>query len=189
MKKGLFISTISILNFIILMGFVLAGTKPPVDDLKTELITDWKWAREYTLAYIETMPEDQLQFKPTEQSRSFAEQMLHITGSNFGFSGQALGISTPLTMEELLALEKNKNYHNKQALTDIVAQSYDFVISGLESTDPSSLNDQISMFNQFNVTRTKGLKKAFIHQNHHRAQTAPYLRLVGVVPPPQKLFY
>lgn len=90
MKKRPFISAMSALNIILLMGFVLIGTKPPMDDLKTELLKDWKWAREYTLAYIEAMPEDQIQYRPTEQSRSFAEQMLHITGSNFGFSGQAL---------------------------------------------------------------------------------------------------
>src|SRR5215475_12076842 len=49
------------------------------------LVADWTRARDYTKEYLDAMPEDGLNFKPTPDIRSFAEQMLHLANANFNF--------------------------------------------------------------------------------------------------------
>ncbi|WP_035669063.1 DinB family protein [Flavobacterium sp. 83] len=44
------------------------------------------------------------------------------------------------------------------------------------------------LFDKFDMSKEQVLNKCFEHQNHHRAQTMVYLRLVGATPPAEKLF-
>ncbi len=150
------------------------------------MIADWKWAKEYTMSYIEAMPESGINLKPTDSVRSFAEQMLHITSANVGFTAQVTGL--PPTIENVRELEKNESYKNKAALTEVVARGYDYVIASLEATPSESLSEEITLFGQFEMTRAEAMHKAFIHQNHHRGQCAVYIRLAGGIPASMKLF-
>ena len=150
------------------------------------MIADWQWAKEYTLAYIESMPESGINLKPTDSVRSFAEQMLHLTSANVGFTAQVTGL--PPTIEDVRGLEKNESYKNKAALTEVVGKGYDYVIASLEATANEKLNEDITLFGQFEMTGADAMHKAFIHQNHHRGQCAVYIRLAGGVPAPMKLF-
>src|SRR5262245_64359689 len=49
------------------------------------ITADWTRARDYTKEYLDAMPEDGLNFKPTPEIRSFAEKMLHLANTNFIF--------------------------------------------------------------------------------------------------------
>ena len=51
-----------------------------------EIDFTWKRAKKWTLDYIDAMPEDALNFKPTPEIRSFGEQMLHLAYWNCGLS-------------------------------------------------------------------------------------------------------
>ena len=150
------------------------------------MIADWKWAKEYTMAYIESMPESGINLRPTDSVRSFAEQMLHLTSASVGFTAQVTGL--PPTIENAGELEKNESYKNKTALAEVVGKGYDYVIASLEATSSESLSEEITLFGQFEMTRTDAMHKAFIHQNHHRGQCAVYIRLAGGTPAPMKLF-
>ena len=150
------------------------------------MVADWKWAKEYTMAYIESMPESGINLKPTDSVRSFAEQMLHLTSANVGFAAQVTGL--PPTIEDVREMEKNESYKNKAALTEVVGKGYDYVIASLEATTDEKLREQITIFGQFEMTGNDAMHKAFIHQNHHRGQCAVYIRLAGGTPAPMKLF-
>ena len=150
------------------------------------MVADWQWAKEYTMAYIESMPESGINLKPTDSVRSFAEQMLHLTSANVGFAAQVTGV--PPTIEDVRELEKNESYKNKAALTEVVGKGYDYVIASLEATSSEKLDEKITLFGQFEMTGADAMHKAFIHQNHHRGQCAVYIRLAGGTPAPMKLF-
>jgi len=150
------------------------------------IIADWQWAKEYTLAYIESMPESGLDTRPTDSIRSFTEQMLHITSANVGIIAQATGI--PPTIENVRELEKSKDFGNKEALAVVVAKGYDYVIAAVEATSSEQMNENIKLFGQFEMTKGDAFHKAFIHQNHHRGQCAVYIRLAGGTPAQMKLF-
>ncbi len=53
--------------------------------------------------------------------------------------------------------------------------------------DPAQFEDIVER-GPFKVTRLGWVQKAKEHINHHRGQTAVYMRLAGVTPPQYKLF-
>jgi uncharacterized damage-inducible protein DinB len=149
------------------------------------LVADWTRARDYTKEYLDAMPEEGLGFKPTPDVRSFAEQMLHLAGANFGFISTATGIANPYQGKDLAKMEELKT---KAGLTKFVMESYDFAINAAKSMDPKKVDEPIKLFNTFDTTRGGAWNKAFEHQTHHRGQTTVYLRLKDVKPPREKLF-
>ncbi len=149
------------------------------------LVADWTRARDYTKEYLAAMPEDGMNFKPTPDIRSFAEQMLHLANANFAFASTATGATNP---QQGKNLEKLEEYKTKAGLTKIVTESYDFVINSVKGMDAKKMDEPVKLFGRFESTRGGALEKAFEHQTHHRGQTTIYLRLKGVKPPPEKLF-
>lgn len=148
------------------------------------VIKDWERAKAYTLEYLEVMPEKGYSLKPTPEMRSFAEQMLHLTDANYGFSSAATGVASPVGMGES---EKTTD-KSKANVIKLVTNGYDFVIANVKKMTPEKLNETIKLFGKFDLTRDTALEKAFEHQTHHRGQTTVYLRLAGVTPPNEKLF-
>ena len=158
--------------------FVKAQTS--VDDM----VKEWQRAKTYTQEYLDTMPASGYNLKPTPEMRSFAEQMLHLTNANYGFASAATGTKSPYGMGEL---EKTTD-KSKANVTKLVLAGYDFVIDGVKKMTPAQLNENIKLFERFDLTKQQALEKVFEHQTHHRGQTTVYLRLAGVKPPQEKLF-
>lgn len=145
---------------------------------------NWERAKAYTAEYLAAMPEEGVNFKPTPEVRSFAEQMLHIAGANFMFAAQASGKANPYQGKDL---EKMDQYKTKAALTSLVNESYDYVINAVKGMQPAQMSESIKLFNM-DLSREQALAKAFEHGTHHRGQTTIYLRMKGVKPPQEKLF-
>jgi len=171
-----------LLGFLLLISSAAAASPFPVT--KGQMVADWQRAKEYTKEYLDAMPENGLGFKPSADIRSFGEQMLHIAGGNYAFAAAASGKTNPYQGKNL---EKMEEFKTKTALTKAVMDSYDFVISALQSTTDAQMSDQVKVFNQ-DLTRELAYNKAFEHQTHHRGQTTIYLRLKGIKPPNEKLF-
>lgn len=150
----------------------------------SQMVSDWQRAKEYTKEYLDAMPENGIDYKPGTDTRSFAEQMLHIASANFAFGSTASGKANPYQSKEL---EKMNDFKSKAALTKLVMESYDFMINALNSTSEAKFNDKVNFF-KFEITREQAFNKAFEHQTHHRGQTTIYLRMKGIKPPAEKLF-
>jgi len=149
---------------------------------KTEMVAEWRRAKEYTKEYLDAMPADGYGFKPTKEIRSYAQQMLHLADANFFFASTASGKKMPIqaSAEKTVAPEK-------EAVIKTVMESYDFVIESLESVAPDKMGEKVKLEGQ-EVSRSGAFGKAFEHQTHHRGQCTIYLRLKGVTPPQEKLF-
>lgn len=148
------------------------------------MLADWKRAKAYTQAYLEAMPDSGYAFKATPETRSFAEQMLHIADANFGFAAAAAGIDAPVAQGASEKIEDK----SKIQVEAVVLDSYDFVIQALEKLPEDTLKESISLFGQFEMSREAAFRKCFEHQTHHRGQSTIYLRLSGVTPPGEMLF-
>lgn len=157
-----------------------------MESAKDTMVADWTWAKDYTLRYIDAMPEKGINYGPTDSVRTFREQMLHISSANMGIAAQALG-ATP-TIEDVRGLEKSDGYKTKAEIAEVVALSYDFIITNIESGSADKLSEQTKLFGQYDMTIGEALQKAFIHQTHHRGQCAIYIRMEGAVPPAMNLF-
>lgn len=154
------------------------------DSLRAALVKDWERAKAYTKEYLDAMPEDGINFKATPETRSFAEQMLHLAQGTIGLSANGTGKERIYVDKNL---EKSDEYKNKTALTKLVMESYDYAIDGIKTMDVSKFDEVVKRGN-FDVTRLGWVMKAFEHQTHHRGQCTIYLRLKGVTPPNEKLF-
>lgn len=151
---------------------------------KDEMLKEWERAKAYTKEYLDAMPADKYDLKPTPEMRSFAQQMLHFTDANYGFASAATGEKSPIGQGES---EKSTDT-SKENVTKLVLAGYDFVINSIKNTDEAKLKETIKLFGNFEMSRGMALIKAFEHQTHHRGQTTVYIRLAGVKPPQEKLF-
>lgn len=182
--KRTFIKTSLLLLLFIGSLPIMANAFTNNDSLKAQLLRDWERAKAYTKEYLDAMPEDGVNYKPSPDIRSFAEQMLHLSQGNVGLSSNGTG------KERIYAgknLEKMDEFKNKAALTKVVMECYDFVIDGIKSMDVSKLEEMVKRGN-FENNRLTWINKAFEHQTHHRGQTTIYLRMKGIQPPQEKLF-
>lgn len=165
-----------------LLGSHAAGSGSTIST--AQLITEWQRAREFTKEYLDAMPEDGTNFKPTPEIRSFAEQMLHLANGNFNFASAASGKANPYQGKNL---EKLDEFKTKAALSKVVLESYDFTIDALKNTTDAQLADQVKVFGK-DLSRETAYAKQFEHQTHHRGQTTIYIRMKGIKPPNEKLF-
>lgn len=152
--------------------------------VKANMIVDWERAKIYTREYLDAMPDDGINFKPVPDIRSFAEQMLHMSQGTVRLVANATGVS-PIYQGKVL--EKSDEFKNKDALTKVVMECYDFAIQSLRNMDASKMDSLIKRGN-YETDQFGWLNKAFEHQTHHRAQTTIYLRLKGIKPPNERLF-
>jgi uncharacterized damage-inducible protein DinB len=156
---------------------------------QSQQVAEWQRAKQYTKAYLDAMPEDGYAFKPTQEIRSFAQQMLHIADANYIFATVASDKPNPIG-QTLATHDVNEKTVSptKEAVTKTVMASYDWVITTLQNMTADQLQETTKFGKHDNITRSALYGKAFEHQTHQRGQTTIYLRLKGVTPPGEVLF-
>lgn len=169
-----------IASLLLITGIVGLANAQSID----ETIKEWERAKTYTKEYLEAMPADKYDLKPTPEMRSFAEQMLHFTDANYGFVAAATGVQSPVGQGES---EKTTD-KSKENVTKLVLAGYDFAINSIKTMTAAQLAENVKLFGRFEMTKGMAIAKAFEHQTHHRGQTTVYIRLAGVKPPQEKLF-
>jgi len=148
------------------------------------LVKDYERAKILTLAYIDAMPADKFSFKPTDEVRTYSEQMLHLAQGTIGLSSNGTGAERIYPDENL---EKTEAYQAKSEVRRLVTESFNYAIENIKKMDPESF-EEIVEAGPFQVTKLGWVNKAFEHLTHHRGQCAVYLRLSGVTPPQFQLF-
>ena len=161
-------------------GLTLVAQNSIIDGL----VEDFERGKTLSLAYIDAMPDDKYDFKPEEEAMSFATQMLHMAQGTVGLTSNGTGAESPFGQTNLVEDTAN---HTKEKINEITTQAFDFVISSVKEMDPATF-DEIVERGPFKVTRLGWVQKAKEHLNHHRGQTAVYLRLNGVKPPQYNLY-
>ena len=151
---------------------------------KTQLVKEWQRAKAYTLEYIDAMPKDKYGFKATDSVRSFAQQMLHLAQDIVIMV--SIGTGKERTWQGQI-LEQRLSAQTADSVKYFVTAGYDYGIDAIQTMGASKL-EEIVQNKKFSETRFAWLLKAFEHQCHHRGQTTIYIRLLGIKPPPEKLF-
>ena len=146
----------------------------------SELVEDWERSKQHSIAIINSMPENKLSFKASEDTRTFAEEFFHIVGANYGMSSTVFeventgkGFSKDLTKENLLKQVEN---------------SYNFVIKNLSSFNQQKFDDKIKMFGKYNISKGRTLVKIYEHQAHHKSKAIVIQRVSGETSPNYMLF-
>jgi uncharacterized damage-inducible protein DinB len=148
------------------------------------LIQEWERAKAGAEEFITTMPDDKVSFRPVPEVLSFAGQFLHVADANYKFAAGAFGIESPFQGAKP---EGDPALQSKTALLEFTLASYEFILQGLHSLPPGSIEEEVPFFRS-TMSRRLILAKAMEHHAHHRGQTVVYFRLQGMKPPSERLF-
>jgi uncharacterized damage-inducible protein DinB len=137
----------------------------------------WKQGKEYTMEFAQAMPDDKYGFKPTEEVFSFAEQLLHVAGSNYWFFASMKGEKTPQPEEAFKPEGKTK-----EDVIKMVEESFAYGDGVVDGLTEEAVHEEMTM-GKNKLIMWKILLFCVDHITHHRGQMVVYLRLNGIKPP------
>jgi uncharacterized damage-inducible protein DinB len=171
--------------FAFILSSQCCGQSLKSEDIRNLLVKEWERAKAYTVGFLNAVPGDKYQFKATDSTRSFAQQMLHLAQSNVFL----MSITTDLDPLPFSTadLEHSPTAQKKDSVMNYITTSYDYCIQAIKNFDVNKWGEKKNMFG-FEETRLVWLLKTFEHQVHHRGQTVIYIRLMGLKPPSAGMF-
>lgn len=175
--------------FIIVAGLALGGcsASDPVNTVdndtveientfKSDFGPVWKRSAEYTLALAQLMPEEYYDYKPTEDVRTFEEQLIHVVQNIYMLS------STYVT-EENNPMDNTKEDFTKTEIIQMLGKACAYVDVAIGDIEEEKLSETINLFNSISVPRERVFHLMRDHMTHHRGQMIMYLRMKGIEPP------
>ena len=136
------------------------------------LLDKWELNKENTLSYIDSMPADQMTFKPTPEVQSFREQCHHVARNMIWISTSFLGGK---------GFEKREP-QSKEEIRQYLSEVFDYVIETIPNVDSLNMDEDIEFFTG-PLPRRRTLFLLDNHLTHHKGQWIFYLRLNGANPP------
>lgn len=138
----------------------------------------WEEAVSHCLEVAEAMPADRYSYRPTDVSKTFGEQMVHIAAS-----------TKLLTQRYVLGMEVKPNTPDASKMTkdEIIALlkvNLDYTKEIVRSIDQEKLDETCTMYHSGNVvSRAFALFYVQDHLANHRAKSNLYVRMNGIEPP------
>lgn len=138
----------------------------------------WMEAAEHCLDVAKTMPAELYTYKPTEISKTFAEQMVHIAAAN-----------KLLTQRYVQGMEVKPNTPDASKMTKteiltLMEKSFEYTTQVVISIEQEQLDETCKMYHSGNtVSRAFSLFYVQDHMANHRAKSNLYLRVNAVEPP------
>ncbi|WP_435625796.1 DinB family protein [Flagellimonas sp.] len=168
------------------------------------LIKRWKKSEEYSLAVLEAMPAETIEFRPTEEQFSFAQHFLHLGFINVTYFGILVDSKTYKDFYALMeadfliqppdainvfqpdTLQKRDPTENKEIIRNYLTKTYAYVLSSLAKVKDSDLplgKEKEKPSYLSGHTNLDLIIRGESHTAHHRAQAIAYLRMNGIRPP------
>jgi uncharacterized damage-inducible protein DinB len=141
------------------------------------LLESWNDVGRKLIAMAEDFPEEQYNFKPVPAQRSFAEQLLHVAGSNYLFTSVAKG-------EKPVDDESRANYKTKAAVVAYLKKSFADGAAVIKSAGDAGLSKTVVSAESHDTMAVRDLAYGFVeHSGEHYGQLVVYYRIAGMVPP------
>lgn len=155
------------------------------DSFTEEYLERLENSKRYLVLVAETMPEDKYAFKPTPESMSFAEHLMHIGWAMDWHSQSLIGGREARDWNTDTELKVDKK--TKEEMVSTIERTFDETIKFVNQYDVSKLEEELDYFG---LTRNKRqiLMLLADHITHHRGQMLVYLRLNAIQPPRYVLF-
>lgn len=162
---------------------------PPLFAQQDPFIADYlerlKNSRTYLVLVAEKMPEDKYGFRATPESKSFAENLMHVAYAMDWHSQSLLGGREARDWQTDTTFEVGNK--SKPEMIAAIHKTFDETIDLIENFDITHLEDRL---NYLGLNRTK--RQIFLlladHVTHHRGQMLVYMRMNGLIPPRYVLF-
>ncbi len=143
--------------------------------LAGDLLKDWESLKDMMMQLGDAMPAENFGYKPTDELRTFGEQLMHISGANGGLiamldeSATAPDLGEPTEKAEILEAMSTAFDFGSQVLTGKDGAWASEVVAG-----PGFLGDS---------TRARIVYRAMAHVWDEYGAMTVYLRLNDIVPP------
>ncbi len=150
----------------------------PSYDMKAQALLDLKGMNQKCVDLAEALPSDKLTWRPSPDTRSFAEVFLHVAGERYGILSM-MGANPPAGFK---AREFEKSTTEKDRIVEDLNQSWDFAdktINGMSNADFAKLLPKLGP--QANEGDVVYILVADAHE--HLGQLIAYARQNGIVPP------
>jgi uncharacterized damage-inducible protein DinB len=144
------------------------------------VLAQWNEIGRKLIAMAEDFPEDKYDFKPTPPMRSFAEQLLHVSGSMEYFTGPVQG-KTPAKESEN---PPRATYKTKADVVAFVKKQVEDGAAAIKAKGDKGMADWITDPDSKQQMHVSDLAYGLIeHSGEHYGQLVVYYRLSGLVPP------
>ncbi|WP_396633302.1 DinB family protein [Maribacter sp. R86514] len=142
-------------------------------------------SRKYLLLVADMMPEEKYGYKVTDESLSFAENLMHI-GFALDWHSQSLIGDREARVYQTDTVFKPAN-KTKAEMMARIDQTFTEAITLLQDVSPEQLDTELDYFG---LTRSKRQIYMLLadHITHHRGQMLVYMRLNGLTPPRYVLY-
>jgi len=176
MSRFLALATVAGLLTSLAFGQNAASAKPKLG-LSAALLASWNEIGRKLIAMAEDFPEDKYDFKPTPAQKSFAEQLLHVAGSNDLFTDVARG-------KEPKDNESREHFKTKADVVSYIKKSFaDGAAMIQQKGDSGMLAFAVSAESGRTVPLEDVAYAVIEHCAEHYGQLVVYYRIAGLVPP------
>jgi uncharacterized damage-inducible protein DinB len=150
----------------------------PSYDMKGQALLDLETMQKKFVDLAGAVPADKLTWRPTADSRSFAEVFLHVAAERYGILG-LMGAETPAGVDRK-ALEKSTT--DRGRIVEELNKSWDFAektIKGMSNADFAKLLPKLGP-----QANAGDVVYILVSDNHeHLGQSVAYARENGITPP------
>jgi uncharacterized damage-inducible protein DinB len=153
-------------------------TTAPSYDLKAQALLDLQAVNKKCVDLAEALPSDKLTWRPSPDTRSFAEVFLHVAGERYGILSM-MGANPPAGFK---AREFEKSTTEKDRIVEDLNQSWDFAnktITGMSNADFSKPLPKLGP----QATEGDVVYILVADAHEHLGQLIAYARQNSIVPP------
>ena len=180
MKKLFPLVTLVAAGLLALPAWAQDAKKPaaaPTLSPSKALLEAWNDIGRKLIAMAEDFPEDKYDFKPNPAQRGFAEQLLHVAGSNDLFSDVANG-------QKVVDDESREHYKTKAAVVAYLKKSFADGAAAIKAKGDTGMAQVVVAPESLERVPLADLAYGLIeHCGEHYGQLVVYYRVAGMVPP------
>lgn len=172
----------SICSFLCLVLAILPlhaqNEKSPKTPFTKMYFNVWKEAARHCTEVAVAMPENLYSFKPTPESKTFAQQIVHI--------GASVKLLTQRYVEgkNMQPSEPNAQSMSKKDIINFLQESFDYTSKVIKTINQEQLDELCEMYHSKNtVSRAFALFYVQDHMANHRAKANLYIRMNNIKPP------
>jgi hypothetical protein len=155
-----------------------ADQTAPSYDMKAQALQDLEIVQKKMVALANAVPVDKFTWRPSPDSRSFAEVFLHVAGERY----QILGLGGAVSPADFNGKTYEKSTTDRAEIVAQLNKTWDFAektINGMSNADFAKLLPKLGP--QANAGDVVYILVADAHE--HLGQLVAYARVNGVVPP------
>ena len=142
----------------------------------------WNEGKAQVIEIAKAMPEDKYSFKPAEESKTFAEQIIHIAASSHIMAQMIL------KGEKVEFKEPDASKMSKDEIIAFAEEKLDATAKIIETLSTSDLNEEVKTFGGNMLPKSQAIIFIHDHLTNHRAKANLYIRINGIDPPKYRYY-